>query len=341
MRQGNAADADEDQQHDRFDLTEPQQEQLLAVLGQFSKVGAVAVNGLVCEVLTSATTLSTHQVLYAVIKAACVLGYGDEEEFAEADSDNSLTEYIEKALVSFPRVLRATTAFWRNLRAQYIMPAWRAEAIKAAIGEGLAMAQEDFAKQETLLNAAGLWKPGPPGSLQMVSQESAFFDGAATLDFMAAHSPLDKLVDALVALYLPEEEDDPPIELIAMSMVLLQDLCKVVQRRRSKKRQEEPFLLDESEDASAAAPAVELLQYAKARDHDQWGERARSMLLFLADPLLCRSSNPVIKAYQEAEAAKKAKALKKKKKKAKRRADKENADAPCRKGAKKKGVEGR
>ena len=91
------------------------------------------------------------------------------------------------------------------------MPAWRAEAIKAAIGEGLAMAQEEFAKQastvrpradtgtslcpplaaapvslspqETLLNAAGLWKPGPPGSLQMVSQESAFFDGAATLDF--------------------------------------------------------------------------------------------------------------------------------------------------------------
>ena len=44
MRQGNADDADEDQQHDRFDLTEPQQEQLLAVLGQFSKVGAVAVN---------------------------------------------------------------------------------------------------------------------------------------------------------------------------------------------------------------------------------------------------------------------------------------------------------
>mmetsp|Transcript_1115 Transcript_1115/g.4010 ORF Transcript_1115/g.4010 Transcript_1115/m.4010 type:complete len:250 (+) Transcript_1115:75-824(+) len=205
--------------------------------------------------------------------------------------------------------------------------------IEAAIGEGLATTQEEFAKQETLLNAAGLWKPGLHGSLQLLNKESSFFDRAAELEFMTAFSPLDKLVDSLAALYLPEDED-PPIQLIAMSMVLLQDLCKVVPRPRPKKRLEEPPLLDESEEpeASAAAPAAEQLQYAK-------GERAHSMLLFLADPLLCRSSNTVIKAHQEGEAAKKVKALRKKKKKSKRRENKENADAPRKK--KKKGVEGR
>ena len=50
-----------------------------------------------------------------------------------------------------------------------------------------------------------------------------------------------------------------------------------MQRRRSKKRQEESLLLDESEEASAAAPAVELLQYAKARDHDQWAPTVRAV----------------------------------------------------------------
>lgn len=50
-------------------------------------------------------------------------------------------------------------------------------------------------------------------------------------------------------------------------------------RPRPKKRPEEPPLLDESEEpeASAAAPAAEQLQYAKARDHDQWAPTVRAV----------------------------------------------------------------